>query len=87
MLRVQIKDPELHIREVKRDNGDVLTFREQSGFVALPNGEFRQVRISLHRDAKPFPVGEYQIGDDSFRVGNFGDLQLSRQLVLLPFAK
>jgi len=81
-LVIEVKDASVEESTVNGSNGSFQT-RRQFGWVQMPNGETRKVRIRLDRQAKPHAVGRYTVGPASFVVGQYGDLQLGT-LELLP---
>lgn len=57
--------------------------RRQVGWIQLPNGETRRIRVRLDRATKPHGVGRFAVGPGSFTVSEYGDLQLGT-LDLVP---
>lgn len=82
MLKIVIKDAEVITTKVNGKSG-VFESTSQTGWVDLPSGERRKLRIRLGRDAKPYAAGEYQLGDASYNVSEYGDLGLGN-LALVP---
>lgn len=79
---VEIKDSSVEESTVNAKNGTFQT-RRQVGWIQLPNGETRKIRVRLDRGSKPYPVGKFTVGSGSFTVSQYGDLQLGT-LELLP---
>jgi Helix-destabilising protein len=63
---------------VRRRDGKLFTFREQSGLVELPNGERRVIALGLEEGQGPYPVGEYTVLDSSMFVDRNNKLALGR---------
>lgn len=84
MLKVQIKDSSVERATVNGKNGS-FTSERQVGWVELPSGETRRIRVRV-QDGKSYPVGEYTVGEGSFIVSQYGDLQLGA-LQLIPVIK
>jgi len=84
-LKVLIKDASVTTSQI---NGKSGTFesRSQVGWVELPSGETRKLRVRVSKGAMPYSVGAYIVGDDSFTVSQYGDLQIGA-LTLLPEKK
>jgi|GEM_PF-5881422 len=83
MLTIHIKDASVETATLNGPRGSFQS-SSQTGWLDLPSGERRKVRVSLARDAKPYVAGAYTLSDDSFTVGQYGDLQLERSLKLVP---
>lgn len=83
MLRIVIKSAEVHARTIT-SKGREITFRDQDGFLHH-NEEVRKIRVPLGKDQSPYAPGNYTVGDDSFRVNDYGDLAIGR-LNLMPIA-
>lgn len=81
MLKIEIRDASVERASVNGRNG-TFTSERQVGWVTLPSGETRKIRVRV-RDGKAYAVGEYVLGDDSFTVSQYGDLQVGA-LALLP---
>ncbi|MEO5367819.1 MAG: G5P family DNA-binding protein [Magnetococcus sp. WYHC-3] len=66
----------------EKETGKVKRMRSQVAYLVSVDGygqETRQrVRIGLGADEAPRAPGAYVIGGASFRVGKFGDIELSR---------
>lgn len=78
MLKVEIKSDEVKQRQFpSKKTGELLTFREQEGFVDL-NGEHRRIVVSLQDNQRPYMAGAYALDGASFYVGQYGRLQLGR---------
>lgn len=81
-----VKTANSSVRKIRRKDGSEVQFVEQS--VAIENGDdFPQpFRITLDDDQKPYQPGAYQVCPSSFRVGQYGDLQVGRRIKLVPVA-
>lgn len=81
MLKVEIRDASIERATINGQRGS-FTSERQTGWVTLPSGETRKIRVRV-KDGKSYPVGAYTLSDDSFTVGQYGDLQVGA-LVLVP---
>lgn len=87
MIKVEIHelDGELVIRNgVNKTSGEVLTFREQLGYIYNGGIYPEKVTIPVDKDSAPYPVGFYTIDDSSYGVGNFNAIAIKR-LKLIPY--
>lgn len=85
MLRIVISDASVEEVNINGRNGSFKT-RRQSGFMELPNGERRKIRIRLP-EGRSYAAGSYTLGDGSFTVGEYGDLKLGTlELLAVPVA-
>jgi hypothetical protein len=82
MLLIKIEDATVESREIKGKNG-TFSAKDQYGIADMPNGERRKVRIRVPREGGAYRVGVYTISDESFGVGQYGDIQVAN-LVLVP---
>lgn len=78
-MKIKITSAEVRHRKVfsKKLNKE-FEFHEQSALTDLPNGERRQVIVSLEADQAAYPVGEYNVLDSSFFVDRNNKLALGR---------
>lgn len=78
-MKLKITSAEVVHRNIhsKRLNKDFV-FHEQSALTDLPNGERRQVVVSLEDGQGAYPVGEYTVLDTSFYVDRNNKLALGR---------
>lgn len=96
-IRVKIESEAVERREITIKNGpkagQISTFYEQEGYAFLTDRDGKPraypERITLNidhdRGQKPYPVGNYVVGDASFWVDRFRSLQLGRPvLVAVP---
>lgn len=74
-IKITIRDGNVHSESVNGRNGS-FTSRRQEGWVTLPSGEVRRVRIRLARENTGYQPGDYVVGPESFMVSQYGDLQL-----------
>lgn len=82
---IEIDSPEVVTRQIiAKSSGQPLQFREQSGYLHKPGERYpHQFKLSLG-DRPAYQPGRYHIAADSYQVGRFGELTLSRALVLAP---
>lgn len=81
---IKIMDATVERRDVKGRNG-TFSAESQYGIADLPNGERRKVRIRVPRDVGPYKVGSYTVSDQSFGVGQYGDIEIAQlHLVSVP---
>jgi hypothetical protein len=83
MLKFVIKSTDVETRKVV-SKGREFHFRGQTAFMHHDE-EVRKVRVPLGDDQTAYAPGTYTVSDDSFTVGNYGDLEIGR-LVLTPIA-
>lgn len=84
-MRLEIKSDQVETFEgVAAKTGKPFSMRIQYAFVAMNDGEIRKVRIILDRDQPAYKRGFYRLHEDSFTVGNYGDIQV--RPVLEPVA-
>lgn len=81
-IKILIQDASVETAMVNGKNGQFQTQR-QTGWLDLPSGERRKIRLRVPQGGKPWVVGAYVLGDNSFIVGQYGDLQIGA-LELLP---
>lgn len=86
LLKLQVFDTSV-VRErsgVSEKTGKPWNLRTQEVYVNL-GGQF-PVLVNIHLDEgqAPYPTGFYYIHPASFRANGFGELQVSRNLVLVP---
>ncbi|MCC6143397.1 MAG: helix-destabilizing protein [Candidatus Hydrogenedentes bacterium] len=84
---IEIDSPDVFTRQiVAKSSGQPLQFREQSAYLHKPGERYpHQFKLSLG-DRPAYQPGRYHIAADSYQVGRFGELTLSRALVLAPVA-
>lgn len=70
----EVRERNIHSKRLGKD----FKFREQSALTDLPNGERRQVVVSLDDGQGAYPVGEYTVLDTSFYVDRNNKLALGR---------
>lgn len=67
--------------------GKPYAIREQVGYVKFSNQPYPvQIKLTLEDNAAPYAPGKYVLGENSFFVGRFGDLQVRPRLVPAPAA-
>ncbi|MDR3445145.1 single-stranded DNA-binding protein [Dyella sp.] len=83
MPRINVKDTNVHERTFNGKDGKQQIIREQRASLDLGDGYELPFRVGLGTGAV-HPVGAYDISPESFSLGRFGDLELSRYLKLVP---
>jgi hypothetical protein len=81
VIKLKVVDGVVQERQVQA-RGQSFTSREQYAWLDLPSGERRKVRVRVDRGQQPYAPGEYTVADESFVVGEYGDLQLGFALKL-----
>lgn len=84
MLKIEIAG-DVQSREVSVEGKKPFVVYWQDAWAWIPGNKYPQrieVRVSDPHSA--FKVGSYQLGAESFRVGRFNSLELSRELFLRP---
>ena len=84
MPRINVKDTVVHERTLEF-SGKTKIIREQRAALDLGGGYELPFRVGLGTGAV-HPVGPYDINPESFSLGKYGDLELSRYLKLQPVA-
>lgn len=76
MIRVIVKSENINVRSGTGKNGKAFSFREQ--FAALDDGgDFpAPFRVRLDRDQPAYKPGLYTFSAQSYRVGQYGDVEL-----------
>jgi len=68
-----------------KNNGPSFNFNEQNAAIMKDGEDFpHPFRIRLDDGQPPYPAGEYTVDGSSFVVGQYGDLQMGRRVVLVP---
>lgn len=82
---VEIDSTDVVTRQiVAKSSGQPMQFREQAAYLHRPGERYpHQFKVSLG-DRPAYQPGRYHITADSYEVGRFGELTLSRALVLAP---
>ena len=80
-MKIRVKSVEVETVRIKGRNGE-FDSRRQSGYIETGD-EIRRVDVPLLRDQTPYALGLYMIDDRSYRVNDFGRLEIGR-LVLSP---
>ena len=85
MQKIEILSAEVRTKEgVSAKSGKAYVMREQDAALHDTDSKYpRECKWPLGRDAKPYAPGMYVVGNP-LTVGDFGSLQRSRDLVLLP---
>lgn len=86
--RVTITSPIVTTKEgTSSRTGKGYKMREQTAYLHLPGVDFPQVFTLTLGDAQPpYQPGEYTV-EAPLRVGDFGRLEVARDLRLVPFVK
>ena len=82
MPRINVKDAVVHERTFTHDGKNKI-IREQRAALDLGGGYELPFRVGLGTGAV-HPVGAYDIDPESFALGKYGDLELSRFVKLVP---
>lgn len=91
MIRIDIDDASVNVRSGTNTRGPWQS-REQTAWVHLferngtPQPHPQRMIVRLDDDQQPYPVGKYQLADNSFYLGDFGRLTLYPRLVALAAA-
>lgn len=82
---IEVTNTEVQDRSgVSKRTNQPYTIREQTAFVTLPNGEYRQIKLSLGDSAQPYAPGNYRLSYvDMAYVDRFSSLSFGRP-VLIP---
>jgi hypothetical protein len=83
MPRINVKDAIVHERTFSGKDGKQQVIRDQRAALDLGGGYELPFRVSLGT-GPVYPVGHYDIDPESFALGKYGDLELSRYLKLKP---
>ena len=87
MIKILIRSDAVDTREGNsKATGKAYRMRTQTG--ALDNGsDFpHPIRVPLEEAQPPYPAGEYTLADDAYKVGEYGDPQISRFYKLVRIA-
>lgn len=72
---------------VSKKNGQGYSMREQQAYLHIPGLDFPQsFSLNLGRDQPPYQPGEYTV-DAPLRVGEYGRLDVARDLRLAPVVR
>lgn len=85
MPRINVKDTLVHERTFNGKDGKPQIIREQRAALDLGGGYELPFRVGLG-SGPVHPVGAYDIDPESFSLGKYGDLELSRFVKLKPLA-
>ena len=90
MIKIEILNAEIDKRNAMTKKNQPMTFFTQKAYVTLPGEPYpKEVKLSLwpNRQTGEEPTGyekgNYQLSPKSFRVGKFGDLEISPLLIPL----
>lgn len=82
MLKIEIAS-DVQSREVKVEGKSPFTVYWQDAWAWIPGNKYPQrVEVRISDPHSGYKQGSYQLGAESFRVGRFNSLELSRELVL-----
>lgn len=82
-MRISVKDTTVHEKQYKDKSGNPQIIREQRAALDLGDGYELPFRLGLG-SGPVYPVGDdYTLAGDSFNLGQYGDLQLSRNIKLV----
>lgn len=82
MPRVIVKHAQVEERSINAKSGPQI-IRSQTACLDLGNGYELPFRVGLGKNPA-YPAGEYDIDPRSFKLSDYGDLELSRYLDLIP---
>ncbi|ULU23795.1 G5P family DNA-binding protein [Dyella terrae] len=82
MPRINVKDTNVHERTFNGKDGKPQIIREQRAALDLGDGYELPFRVGLG-SGPVYSVGAYDVSPESFSLGRFGDLELSRYLKLV----
>lgn len=77
MPRIHVKDSNVHERSFNGKDGKPQIIREQRAALDLGDGYELPFRVGLG-SGPVYQVGTYDISPESFSLGRYGDLELSR---------
>ncbi len=81
-LKIVIDSVEVETKTGTSTRGAPYSIPEQVGYLHAGK-EVRKVILTLGKGASPYSVGVYEVADESFTTGPFGNLTIGR-LVLRP---
>lgn len=87
MIRIEITEQKISFETSGvNPQGRQYHIRKQSGFFHTPTSKYpRAISFGLHESQMaPYPVGMYELSDDSYRIDRYGNLALSQNLILIP---
>jgi hypothetical protein len=84
-MHINVKDNQVHEKQFNGKDGRPQIMREQRAALVLGGGYELPFKVGLGTGAV-YPVGAYDIHPDSFALGQYGELMLSRRLTLQPVA-
>jgi len=76
-MKVEIKSTVTQEKSGTSAKGRAYRISEQEAWVTL-DGEYRRLRIGLEDGAQPYPVGAYTLAESSFRIDQYGGLEIGR---------
>jgi hypothetical protein len=85
MIQIEITDSTVDTREITRkETGEVLVFREVTGWARLGGPYPERFKLSLERDQPAPAPGKYEIRAESLFVNRYGNLEIQRRPKLHP---
>lgn len=84
MLDVLVYTDTVRSRDItSKKTGEIMTFRDQEAFLVHPQKPHPLgFKLQLDKGAQPYKPGRYRILPDSVYVGQFGDVEFAKRLVL-----
>jgi hypothetical protein len=84
MLKIEVSS-EVQSREVSPEGKKPFVVYYQDAWAWIPGNKYPQrIELRVSDPHSGFKQAAYQLGAESFRVGRFGSLELSRELQLRP---
>ena len=86
MPRIEIESTQVKERSGRSERtGREYNIREQQALLFKVGSRYPdKIKITLDEDARPYPVGVYELDDESFYPSRFGSLEV--RPVLVPVA-
>jgi hypothetical protein len=86
MPRIEIESTQIKERSGKSERtGREYNIREQQALLFKAGSRYPdKIKITLDEDARPYPVGVYELDDESFYPSRYGSLEV--RPVLVPVA-
>lgn len=87
-MRIEVKSTATTTKSGTSAKGKPYSINEQEAWVDMTNGERRKLKVALEDGGKPYPLGFYELDDESFTVNQYGNLEIGRlRLVAVRAAK
>lgn len=85
-MKIEIVDATAKTRQFSKDGKDYV-FREQEAFLHREQDRYpTRMTISLGKDQGPYGPGFYCVSDESFYVNKYGNLDVAKEMRLLPLS-